>query len=440
MSPCAITPRTGNRLRLAAIRTPAVLAIILSGFAFPAQAGSFAELSAAIDAADWQTADQIARELDIAEGSDFFQAYAKASQLTADGQCEAADPLLDAIAVAKPYFVPVHELSYYCDRTLGRFEDAIAELEKIEALVHTDAERQIVRQMLANEKAASGVSVVLYGDVTPSTNVNRQTTETELQGLKLTEASRGKSGISATAGARLTKRLYAQQDLFVAGVQEPELSYSTSSQLLTPALTTSIPLTFSLGGGARASVSPFLSKKFGPSSTEQTRLGVQATVTEAYGSTDSFTYSASLARQTHAGRAYLDGWNATGQVSWSHVVGPQTTTTLRMNIDATGTDDPTNSSVEASLTGRIDQYWQNSFVVGVEATVGMRAHNQPPPLSMGPNQTDRFIKGRLELSHQGLTIGPFMPAIVYTYQWQDSDNVFYRYQSHDFGLSLKAKL
>jgi hypothetical protein len=61
-------------------------------------------------------------------------------------------------------------------------------------------------------------------------------------------------------------------------------------------------------------------------------------------------------------------------------------------------------------------------------------------MSVGPNQTDTFVRARADIAHQNFVVGPFMPAVYYQFQTQWSDNVFYQFTSHDIGVTLRARI
>jgi hypothetical protein len=77
------------------------------------------------------------------------------------------------------------------------------------------------------------------------------------------------------------------------------------------------------------------------------------------------------------------------------------------------------------------------LLLGVEGTMGQRWHWRPAPFQLD-DQVDRFATGRIEASHRDITFGALMPSIYYEYTNSWSDNVFYDYESHDIGLTLRA--
>ncbi len=56
-----------------------------------------------------------------------------------------------------------------------------------------------------------------------------------------------------------------------------------------------------------------------------------------------------------------------------------------------------------------------------------------------PNQLDLYAGARLELANRNVVIGPFMPVLYYGYRVQASNNVFYAYDAHDVGITLRAR-
>ncbi len=404
-------------------------------------ANSYAELSAAVVEGNWARAQPIARELDAAEpGSEFFSLYVAVSETVSKGNCDIALPLLTLMARAKPYFVPTYELSYICHKRVGDNNGAVADLSAIIAILPAGPQRDLVRQMLASDQAGDGIGISFYGSITPSSNANRQTTATTLNGFVLTKASQAQMGINAQAGVSLTKNFFANNGVFVAGVVRAELNYSSVTQLISPRLFLEIPVSFTPMANTQATLTPYATFEFSQLSHTATHIGVRGVVSHTFDSSNQVTLQTSVARDDYVNATYLNGWSSDTVLAWAHTFDANTRLTSKATLLADIADNNANTRLDASLSARVDHLMDAGLLIGLEGTVGRRFHNKPPPLSAGPNQTDTYLRGTVELSHKDIVFGPLMPTLTYTYQRQFSDNIFYDYQSHDIGISLRAKL
>lgn len=409
-------------------------------------ASTYADLAAKMGAGDWSGAEPIAQELDAAEsaatnsGSQFFSLYVAVAQTVDRGNCDTALPLLTLMARAKPYFVPTYELSYICHKQGRDKEGAIADLSAIIAILPAGPQRDLVRQMLASDQAADGIGISFYGSVTPSSNANRQTRATTLNGLVLTKASRAQWGVNAQAGVTLTKNFFSTNGVFVAGIVRAELNYSSVTQLISPRLFLELPVSFTPMQDTQATLTPFTNFEFSQASHTATHMGVRGVISHAFDANNRVTLQTSLARDDYVFASYLNGWSSDTVLAWAHTFDASTRLTTKATLLADIADNNANTRLDISVGTRIDHLMDMGLLIGIEGTVGRRFHNKAPPLSVGPNQTDTYIRGSVELSHKDIVIGPLMPTLTYTYQRQFSDNIFYDYQSHDIGISLRAKL
>lgn len=417
-----------------------LLAVLWSMQVTAAAAVSPDTLSAAIVQSDWSTADQIARELDASDGGDFFSAYVKASQLIRSGRCGDAEPLLLLMRLTRPYFLPVYELSFVCHKSAGEEEAALGDLDALLAALPEGPQRDLVAQIRQNEASAGRPTVSVYGDVMPSTNVDRQTSAKSLGPLTITDASRGHAGLHAVGGVAISRLLLERDALSVTGVLKGELGYTTAGNLLEPRFIAEAPITFRAPRHVALVLSPTVSLGFQALRFESVSVGTQFVAGWDVTETKNIGLSTSLSYRHFQSSPYRDGIELDGILSGSTMLGPQTRLSASFEADLDYTFDKDFRTLDVSAGAHVDQILGNGLVLGAEVSIGRVFHSSPPPLSSGPNQTDSYVSARLEVSHRAFTIGPFMPAVYYQYRNQWSDNVFYTYQSHDIGVSLKAKL
>lgn len=407
--------------------------------ALPSFAASLDDLNAAAARRDWKAAEALAAALDRADGQgDFYAGFVQAQELIDSNDCADAVALLGALSVARPLFLPAHELAYLCRRSAGDHRQAAAELDRMLAVLPPGAQRDLVEQLREIEELDQGPSFDVYGDVMPTSNVERQTAATSFSGFTITEGSRGHAGVVAKGGVAMTYRLYAASGFHLAAVIRPELQYVTTG-LLAPSLTLELPATFTPQAGFGIVVTPFAEAGFSGTTHDLSQAGAKASA--AWQATDrlSVGLAGSAAWAQYALEPYRDGIDLNGTLSVSYAFDPQTLLSGSLNADGLYAWDATQRTLALYAVGRIDHIMPDGLVIGAQAYGGRRWHSAPPPLSSGPDQTDEFVSGRIELGSRRLSFGAFRPTLYYQYTRQWSDNVFYQYDSHDVGLTLKAQ-
>jgi hypothetical protein len=413
-----------------------VAALLLAA---PVFAASLDDLNAATARRDWQSAETIAAALDRADAQgDFYAGFVRAQELIDRNDCTDAVVLLGALTLARPLFLPAHELAYLCHRFAGDHKRAAAELDRMLAVLPPGAQRDLVEQLRQIEELDRGPSFDIYGDVMPTSNVERQTAATTLSGFTIAEGSRGHAGVVAKGGVAMTYRLYATSGFHLAAVIRPELQYATTG-LLAPSLTLELPMTFTPQANFGIVLTPFTETGFSGTTHDLTQAGMRASASWQVTDRLSAGFSAGASWSHYALEPYRDGIDLNGAASVSYALDPQTLLSGSLNADDLYAWDATQRTLALYAVGRIDHIAQNGLVIGLQAYVGRRWHSAPPPLSSGPNQTDAFVSGRIELGSRRLSLGAFRPTLYYQYTRQWSDNVFYRYDSHDVGLTLKAQ-
>lgn len=419
-----------------------VLGIIaaIGTFAPAVQAQTLQSVLSASVAGDWTLAQRQARALDNSEGGgDFYSAYVSAQQLAFEGRCEEAVFLFDTLTLARPYFAPAYEGAFLCLNALGQRDEAVARLDALLAILPQGAHRDLVFNVRQQVASADRPIVNFFGSLVPSSNANRQTAESSFGAWVIDPSAQGKPGLMASIGASVTARLYRNDRVTISGVGSAALQYNSVSGLLEPRFTLELPTTFQLEGRASAGVTPFLTTTFNDKGISTTRAGINGVVSVPLTETIRTTLSGGLSYGAYTNQAWRDGWTYDFALAsqWSATPAWMLTATGKVNVIDTA--DPTRGTTELAALLRVDHATNWGLLIGLEGELGVRFHEQPPPLSTGDNQLDKFASVKVELSHRDIAIGPFLPQVHYRYTVQDSDNVFYRYHAHDFGLGVRAR-
>lgn len=404
-----------------------------------AQAATFGDMQAQLNAGNWTAATAVATELDVGTGYDINKAYAHAFQLFKTDQCGDAVRLAEAVANAAPYMVPAHEIVVSCRIEMGDEAGAVTALNRLLAVLPEGPQRDVAAQVRNNILSRSEISVSLYGELVPSTNVERQTQASTYYGLPITSASQGHFGVTASGGATFTKNIISEQDFTLSALLRTDVEINSVEMRFRPEIEVSLPTTFKVGP-ATVVATPFVEMSFLELSRQSTRAGIRGVVSAPIDQATQIALQASVHGAWYDTTSYRDGVVFTGGVNLSHVLTSSTRTSVGVNVMHDHTFVARHQTTELSGTLRLDQIIDNSLVLALKATGGVRWHNAPPPLLVGPNQFDTFVSLRAEASHREVTIGPFMPTIFgeVTRQW--SDNLFYDYVAADVGLGLKAAL
>ncbi|KKB09951.1 surface lipoprotein assembly modifier [Devosia chinhatensis] len=402
-------------------------------------AASFAELEAHIAGGDFVSAEQAALRLDTAEAGDFFVVYVEATRRIAGGDCLSATPLLETLAVIRPGFMSAHQLLYLCDIERGDESSAAQRLDVMLALLPEGDARDVVLTLRRTLAVAAGPVFSIYGDIIPSTNANRQTAATNLNGLVIPDANRATSGVTLRGGANVSFGLFNAGNMAVSMLVRGELDYSTVTRSFAPRMTFETPVSFQRGA-VTYGFAPLFGADFDSVGLERLRIGVRgfAAWQVQPGSLLSLETTAYLAR--YPVKTYLDGTYLEASIAHAYVLTPELTVTNKLGGALDLPDDLKRHRLTAEIMTRLDYMGHNGLVLGASATLGTRLHNMPPPLSLGPNQVDVFAVGRAEIGHQALALGPFIPMLYYQYSKQVSDNVFYDYESQDIGIRLRARM
>jgi hypothetical protein len=410
-------------------------------FVTPSYSATFSDLQTLIEGQNWGDAEELARHLDQSEGhGDFFAAYVAATRAINEGQCVSAVAILDALTVSKPNFVPAYELAYVCYSSLGDEGSASHKLDQLLAVMPEGPQRQVVQQLKRNLEGEDGLVTDIYFDVAPSTNADRQTSATDLHGLPITDSSRGHAGAILRGGIGWSKTLYRSNSVTLAGGFKVDAEYLTVDGLLNPRLTAELPVSFGQLDNTKFLATPFASAAFRGRALDYTSVGTRGVVSAAVTDAVSLGLSSSVYYLDYQERDYLDGLRLDNTLAVSWLLNPANLITLRGRVDLDVTKVQRHQTVDTAILARIDHSMVSGLLIGTEAELGRRFHSEAPPLSFGPDQTDTYFSVKVDLSHRAITMGPFMPSPYYKYTRQWSDNVFYEFESHDIGITLRAKL
>jgi hypothetical protein len=223
-----------------------------------------------------------------------------------------------------------------------------------------------------------------------------------------------------------------------------DLAYSTWSALLQPQLTLETPMRFGGLKNVQIAVTPMASVAFAATNVALVRLGVRAAGVIELPDAQSLGLSAAVYRDIIPSAPRRSGWLLEGTMSWSAMFDPATRLTALAGADFDATDIVTRQVLDLSVGVRLDHITAGGLILGGQGTVGWRGHSRPPPLSTGPNQSDIYVALRGEVGHRDIVIGagPDFPGVTprlyyeYTRRW--SDNVFFEFESHDVGVTLRT--
>lgn len=409
-----------------------------------AQTATLATLDQALGAQEWAQADAIAAQLDAEAGQgDVMAAYAASVRHAMEGQCADAVILADLVIEAVPFFVPPYLVSYRCHMALGRADVAGARLAAVQAILPEGPEREAVGQLLQSVRAADRPVFGGYVTVAPSSNVNRQTAETTIDGGfwgpgTIPEDARGQRGILYTLGGSMAVQLASTEALTVTGVLRTDIRFSTADEIFEPSFTAELPVSFGVWDSAQAVVAPYATLGLSDGAHARTELGLRTTLSLPLSAQNRLALDLRAAAIDRPVAPERSGYVLDGAVSLSSVLAPN------LNLTTTGravylhTEDETLRTLEATAKARLDMLVGDGLLLGVEGLVGQRWHWRPAPFEIESDQVDRFVTGRIDASHRDIAFGPFMPSVYYEYTRSWSDNVFYSYDSHDVGVTLRA--
>lgn len=408
-----------------------------------AQTASLASLDEAIGARDWGRAEAIAAQLDVEAGQgDVMAAYAASVRHALNGECAEAVVLADLVIGAIPFFVPPYLVAHRCYSEMGQRDIAAARLGSLQAILPDGPERDVVSQLLQNAQSQGRPVFSGYFTMAPSTNVNRQTGADTIDGGvwgpgQIPEEARGRRGVLFSLGGSAAVELARTESMSVSGVLRTDIRFSTADEVFEPSFTAELPVTFGVGETALAVVAPYLTVGLEDDALDRTEVGIRSSLSLPLDATQRLAFDLKLAavdRPLDPGRS---GLLADGSASYSTSLSPNMNLTTTARAVYNHTDDETLRTLVGTLRARVDTLFDNGLLLGVEGTIGQRWHWRPAPFQL-EDQVDRFATGRVEASHRDITIGPLMPSIYYEYTTSWSDNVFYTYDSHDIGLTLRA--
>ena len=405
-----------------------------------AAAATFADLDRAVVDGDFDRAGVIARQLDAEDkNGDFYAVYVTATRDISEGNCAQATLVLEALALVRPGFLPAHQLLYLCDLDLKREEAAAQRLDAMLAILPPGPQHDAVRTMRRQVALSNGPVFDIYGDIVPSSNANRQTVATDLQGLTIPKDNRGTTGINAKVGGTATFGLFTAGNLAASIVGRAQVDYSSVGNAWGPYFALEVPVTATVGD-IFAGIAPLVGVKFDSQGVYQFRTGARAFGVAHLSGSSSIAADVLAYVGKHPTQTFLDGTFVEAGLSHTYMLTPELVLTNRLGTNLDLTDDPKRTRASLEWTSRLDYYSSAGLVLSGSGTIGGRWHSSPPPLSIGENQSDTFVSARGEVAHQALTLGPFMPALYYQATRQFSNNVFYQYESHDVGVTLRAKL
>lgn len=420
------------------------LGLICCGQATTAAAASFNDIQYAIIESRWEDARQTAKALDgLDPAGEFLGLYVEAAYLMQSGRCDEASAIARTLIGVRPDFAPAQELVWLCSAQTADLSTAQSELEALLAIMPEGPQRTILEQMHLAHRAEDGPQFSAYVEAKPSTNTNRQTAATNVGPWVIAPESRGQGGAELTGGVSVAQQLYQSSSFDVLGVLKADLSWDSVRQLVRPQISAELPVRVGAIDGLVLSATPFVTFGFDGSDHALTRAGLRGAATAQLSDTWILGWSGSVQRSHYPRANWRSNWELDNNVSVSFLLDEQTRITTNLGLQQHFNDDETRNFQTLSASLRLDHMMDFGLIVGLQGKVGVRNYASAPAPTIGTHQQDNFVSGRAELSHRDLTIGPVFgsairPVLFYEYTRQSSNNVFYDYDSHDVGLTMRV--
>ena len=394
-------------------------------------------LFAAINQGEWQNAEAIAAALDAnADDKSLFTTFTRATKLVANDDCMSGGPLAETVVSRSPLFLPAYDLIAKCLVAGGEPDKAAAMFDSVALQLNKGAERdQIVTraQMLRPDKSAKfGVDFNLQ----PSTNVNRGTSATDINGWQISESSRTKSGVMASAFATVDKPIYVSKHLISSVSLRVGAFYDTISKQVFPtarlALNTRYLLSPQTSFGMVLAYEHMLKGSAFESASPSVAMDVSHQISPAL----SLGARADVAYTKHNNNAQA-GWTA--QVS-AHA-GMIVTANDRLSVAASYVLEARNADTHSFNQTGISTEWEHAFDSGLIGSLGgaasYRLYKSQAPLT-SEKQHNIQAKATIGVSHRDFMIGKFRPELAYTFTKQWSNDVFSDFTAHDVSVRAKA--
>lgn len=251
--------------------------------------------------------------------------------------------------------------------------------------------------------------------------------------------SGSRAGVLFQLGGAMTTPIVRSGNLDISAVLRTDIRYSTSDETFEPSFTVELPVAFAVGDDAGAIFAPFATAYFQDDALVRKQAGIRAALALPITAQQRLAVNLALSGNDRPFAAARSGIIADGAVSLTHSLTSNLNLTTTLHGIYNHTVDESLRTLELEASARVDAVTDGGLLLGLEGSIGQRYHWRPAPLVVGTDQVDTFVSARIDASHRDVTVGPFMPSIYYEYTNSWSDNVFYTYDSHDVGISLRTR-
>jgi Surface lipoprotein assembly modifier len=392
---------------------------------------------AALNEGQFDIADAIAATLDSnAEDRSLFSTFARATRLVANNDCASGAPLAQNVVSRSPLFLPAYDLIAKCLVDAGEPDKAAAMFEDVASRLNKGAERDQILARAQSIRPDMSAKFSIDTNLQPSTNANRGTSATDINGWQISESSRTKAGVMASAFGTITKPVYLSKQLISSVSLRAGAYYDTVSAqmfptarlslntryLLSPQTSFGAVLTYehTLKGGSFESASPSIALDVSHQVSAALSVGARAEL--AY---------------THHDNTQQTGWTAKLDTNISYTILPND----RLSAATCYVREDRNAATQSYHQIAVTTEWEHAFASGFIGSLGgeasYRVYRSNAPLTFD-KQVNIQTKATIGISHRDLTIGKFRPELAYTFTKQWSNDVFSDFIAHDVSLRAKA--
>ena len=402
------------------------------------QEPALGDLMAAVNASRWREAQTIARALDRRLGrGDVFAAYAKSAELARADRCREAETLARPVRAAIPQFGPVYHVLAHCALVRGQRRQAVAYYRQLASQVRNEQARKAILDRA--DRIAKSLRPRLEMDVTlvPSTNIVRQTSETQLGGgWNVSDDSRAAPGIWAGTTASVIVPLYQARDYSNLMFIRFGTGYNTARRTHHPLVGIENRSLFSLGPKSTIHAGVFYDHQWEDRESSRHRYGVKLGGARRF-EDERFRlgWEVSAARQDYA-EDFRDGYRVSGLLQPAfRLDGRNTiTATLTAGRDEARTDRYTFT--EAGIDLELEHRWPFGLYTSVAGNARYRRYDGFAALTL-ERQRNKALAARFGVSHERLTFAGVRPELTLTATRQWSNDVFNDYSALDAGLRFK---
>jgi hypothetical protein len=401
-------------------------------------AKDFAALQNALYSQQWDAAKAQATAIDAQfKQGDFMKAYADSFQYAALGQCDKAVQLATPLAQAQIAFLPAHDIIAGCLMREGRKISASHYYQQVAQHLPESPIKQAALERVKTLKPDDRVRFSLDSMITPSTNIVRQTSETDIGSFKINEESRAKSGVSLSVNAFLTKPLFYTDSLtnlvrFKFGGQ-----YNTVTKNTYPVVGIENITEFKMSPKTTASVSGFYEHMWLKQAPHMHSYGTRASLTHRVKPDLTLLVQAQVNWNDFKDN-YRDGLQLLKSFSVIKTITGQDRLTGKIHARHSGAKSDVLRYSEIGVSGEWEHAFENGFVPSLGTSVEHRFFQSNAP-TKNKKQYETALSATVGLSHRKFNYKNIYPELSVSYTKQFSNNSFRKFNAVDVGLNFKTE-